>query len=317
MTQFFLNAFILSFSIFWRAVPGWLVLAAAIYVFGSFFGEHPLIFGFFLLLGAGPVMVLMAFIHIRSGLTALDEVTPPALRKMALRSFKFFRFFALFNALMVVLSFFGIWCIAKYVSLDMDRIHWAINTGNSAALRSELSGLPDLPAVYALQFIVGMVWTLIYSALAVPMAANAAACTPKGRDVEIFWGFGAYTGRMFLLNMISGVVVFVLLLTYFFIVATMPMFDGQSLFELVRGETLLTPTTTASRVMLVAVAIMPILGFVWLVSLWCAGATLCFRDHRNQLNAEREMEMARVYEKPMSIEELRDLRRSREVSFAR
>ncbi|MCP5073255.1 MAG: hypothetical protein GY947_08175 [Rhodobacteraceae bacterium] len=316
MTQFILNTFVLSFSIFWRAVPGWLVLAAVIYVGSSFFGEHPFIFVFFALLLAGPIMVLMSFIHIRSGLTALDEVTPPALRKLALRSFKFFRFFALFNLLMIVVSFLGIWCIAKYVSLDMDRISWAITNGNSLALESELSSLPGLPAVYALEFIVGTVWTLIYSALAVPMAANAAACTPKGRDVEIFWGFGAYTGRMFLLNMISGVAVFVLLLAYFFIVATMPMFDGQSLFELVRGETFLTPTATASWIMLGAVAIMPILGFVWLVSLWCAGATLCFRDHRDRLSAEREIEMERVYEQPMSIEELRDLRKSREVAFA-
>ncbi len=315
MTQFILNAFILSFSIFWRALPGWLVLAAAIYMLGSFFGEHPFLFGFFVLLGAGPVMVMMAFIHIRSGLTALDEITPPALRKLMMRSFKFFRFFALFNLLMTAFTWAGFWSFAKFGLLDIESINSAVLSGNTTALEAEFSALQH-PAIYTFQVFTWLLATLTYCALAVPMAANAAACTPKGRDTEVFWGFGAYTLRMFLLNMFSGAMVTVLLVAYFFIVATMPMFDGQSLLELVKTDTFLTPTTTASWIMLGVVSLMPILGIVWLVSLWCAGATLCFRDHRDRLQAEKNVELGRVYERPMSLEELVELRKSREVSFA-
>ena len=62
--------------------------------------------------------------------------------------------------------------------------------------------------------------------------------------------------------------------------------------------------------MLAVLVLFPIGRFVWMVSLWCAGATVCFMDHRDKLQAAKDFEMANVYEEPLSIDELPALRNS-------
>ena len=116
---------------------------------------------------------------------------------------------------------------------------------------------------------------------------------------------------MFLLNLISGTIVFALVLAYVFLLFTMPVFDGLTVLQFDNIEDVAMPTSIASYAMLAALVLFPIAGFVWMVSLWCAGATVCFMDHRDKLQAAKDFEMARVYEKPLSIDELRALRMSR------
>lgn len=310
MLSFVMRTFVLSFSIFWRALPCWALLAAVLYVVFSFFAESPLIFLLLLMLGFGTLMFFMIFVHIRSGLIAADTVTPTDIGKLFLRSFKFFRFFAMFNALMTGLSIVAFVIAAKLGVFDLDATTEAILSGQEDDI-AYLYELMSRPSVYAYFTLTQIASQFAYVSLAVPMAANAAACSPKARDYEIFWGFGAKAHRMFLLNLIAGTLITGLVLIYVFVVLTMPVFDGLSLMQVTEIEELTAPDSVSSFLMLGALVLFPIAAFVWMLSLWCAGATVCFLDHRDRLEAEKSFEMERVFERPASVDDLRALRMSR------
>lgn len=310
MLSFLMRTFALSFSIFWRALPCWALLFAILYALFSFFADSPIIFFLLLMLGLGTLTVYMIFVHIRSGLIVADEVTPTDLGKLFKRSFKFFRFYALVNFLFGCMSMVMFVIAAKIGIFDLSVAEDAILSGRDEDLLAFYAQLMH-PAAYAYFGVMQVFAQLFYGSLAVPMAANAHACTPKGRDVEIFWGFGAYTIRMFLLNLISGTIVVALVAAYVFLLLTMPVFDGLTILQFENIEDIAAPTTIASYAMLAALVLFPIAGFVWMVSLWCAGATVCFMDHRDRLQAAKDFEMSRVFEKPMSVDELRALRMSR------
>lgn len=310
MLSFFMRTFALSFSIFWRALPCWALLFGILYALFSFLSSSPLIFLFLLMLAFGTLTVYMLFVHIRSGLIVADEVTPTDLGKLFKRSFKFFRFYAMVNAIFGALSLTMFFIAARLGIFDMTLAEDAFLSGSDAELLAFYSDLMH-PAAYAYFAVMQIVAQLFYGSFAVPMAANAHACTPKGRDVEIFWGFGAHVIRMFFLNLMSGTIVVALIAAYTFLVLTMPVFDGLTILQFESIEDFAAPTTLASYVMLAALVLFPIAGFVWMVSFWCAGATVCFMDHRDKLQSAKDFEMARVYEKPLSIDELRALRMSR------
>ena len=310
MLSFLMRTFVLSFSIFWRALPCWALLIGILYALFSFLSSSPLIFLFLLMLAMGTLTVYMLFVHIRSGLIVADEVTPTDLGKLFKRSFKFFRFYAMVNGIFVAMSLLMFTIAAKVGIFDMAVAEDAILSGSDEEIFAFYSELMH-PAAYAYFAVMQIVTQIFYGAFAVPMAANAHACTPKGRDVEIFWGFGAHTLRMFLLNLISGTVVVALVLAYVFLLLTMPVFDGLTILQFENIEDIAAPSNIASYAMLAALVLFPIAGFVWMVSLWCAGATVCFMDHRDKKQAIKDFEIARVYEKPLSIDELRALRNSR------
>lgn len=310
MLSFLMRTFALSFSIFWRALPAWAMLFGILYALFSFLSSSPLIFLFLLMLAFGTLTVYMLFVHIRSGLIVADEVTPTDLGKLFKRSFKFFRFYAMVNGIFGGLSLLAFYIAANLGIFDLQVAEDAILSGSDEEILAFYSELMH-PAAYAYFGVMQVIAQMFYGAFAVPMAANAHACTPKGRDVEIFWGFGAHVIRMFLLNLISGTIVIALVAAYVFLLLTMPVFDGLTILQFDTIEDIAAPTSIASYVMLAALVLFPIAGFVWMVSLWCAGATVCFIDHRDKLQAVKDFEIARVYEKPMSIDELRALRMSR------
>ncbi len=90
---------------------------------------------------------------------------------------------------------------ARIGIFDLDAAINAIISGSDAELLAFQAEMMH-PVAYAYFAVMQIFSQLAYSALVVPMAANAAACIPKVCDVEIFWGFGAHTIRMFLLNMV-------------------------------------------------------------------------------------------------------------------
>lgn len=310
MLSFLMRTFALSFSIFWRALPCWALLFAILYALGSFLASSPMIFIFLLMLAFGTLTVYMLFVHIRSGLIAADEVTPTDLAKLFKRSFKFFRFYAMVNGIFVAMSLVMFIIAAKLGIFDLAVAEDAIYSGSDEEILAFYSEMMH-PAAYAYFAVMQMLSQMFYGAFAVPMAANAHACTPKGRDVEIFWGFGAHTIRMFLLNLISSTIVVALIALYVFLLLTMPIFDGNTILQFENIEDIALPSTVASYAMLAALVLFPIAGFVWMVSLWCAGATVCFMDHRDKLQTAKDVEMSRVYVEPMSMDELRALRMSR------
>jgi len=310
MLSFVMRSFALSLSIFWRALPAWVALFAILYALFSFLSNTPFIFFFLLMLGMGTLTVYMIFVHIRSGLIVADEVTPTDLGKLFKRSFKFFRFFAMFNLLVTAVSVVAFVGASRVGVFDLELVQEAILSGSADAL-AELEAQLSSPAAYAYFTVSQILSQLAYCALAVPMAANAHACTPKGRDCEVFWGFGAYTFRMFLLVLITGTLIVGLVLAYGFLLFTMPVFDGLSVLQIESMDDFTMPTSIASYAMLGALVLFPIAGFVWMVSLWCAGATVCFLDHRDRRQMLNNQEIACVYEKPLSGEELRALRMAR------
>lgn len=310
MLSFLMRTFALSFSIFWRALPCWALLFGILYALFSFLSSSPIIFLFLLMLAFGTLTVYMLFVHIRSGLIVADEVTPTDLGKLFKRSFKFFRFYAMVNAIFGAFSLAMFAIAAKVGIFDMAVAEDAILSGSDEEIMAFYAELMH-PAAYAYFALMQVAAQIFYGAFAVPMAANAHACTPKGRDVEIFWGFGAHVIRMFLLNLISGTIVIALVAAYLFLLLTMPVFDGLTILQFDNIEDIAAPTSIASYAMLGALVLFPIAGFVWMVSLWCAGATVCFMDHRDKKQAIKDFEIARVYEKPLSIDELRALRNSR------
>jgi hypothetical protein len=262
------------------------------------------------MLAFGTLTVFMIFVHIRSGLIVADEVTPTDLGKLFKRSFKFFRFYAMVNGIFVGLSLVAFVGASKIGIFDLQVAEDAILSGNEEEILAFYDQMMH-PAAYAYFAVMQIASQMFYSAFAVPMAANAHACTPKGRDTEVFWGFGAHIIRMFLLNLIAGTLIVALVAAYVFLLFTMPVFDGLTILQFETIEDLSVPNSIASYVMLAALVLFPIAGFVWMVSLWCAGATVCFMDHRDKLQAAKDFEMACVYEKPLSIDELRALRMSR------
>lgn len=310
MLSFLMRTFALSLSIFWRALPCWALLAAILYAVFSFFAESPILFLILLGFGAGTLMVFMLFVNVRSGLIVADEVTPTDLGKLFLRSFKFFRFFAIFNAMVGVLSLGAFYVASQMGIFDFDMAVEAVTTGDPQAL-AELQSSLSRPSVYAYTTVTQILSQIAYASLAVPMAANAAACSPKARNYEIFWGFGAGALRMFLLMLVAGTIVTGMVLVYGFVLLTMPVFDGLSLMQVTSIEELTAPSTLSSYLMIALLVLFPIAGFVWFLSLWCAGATLCFIDHRDKSQAEKDFEIARVFERPHTAEDLRALRLSR------
>lgn len=310
MLSFLMRTFALSLSIFWRALPCWALLVAILYAIFSFFAESPILFLILLGFGAGTLMVFMLFVNVRSGLIVADAVNPTDLGKLFLRSFKFFRFFALFNSLMGGLSLGAFYVASQMGIFDFDMAVEAVTTGNTEALE-ELYAALSRPSVYAYTTATQILSQIAYASLAVPMAANAAACSPKARDYEIFWGFGAGALRMFLLMLVAGTIVTALVLVYGFVLLTMPVFDGLSLMQVSSVEELTAPSTLSSYLMIVVLVLFPIAGFVWFISLWCAGATLCFIDHRDRKQAENDFEISRVFERPHSVDDLRALRMAR------
>lgn len=310
MLSFMMRTFALSLSIFWRALPCWALLVAVLYAIFSFFAESPIIFLVLLAFFAGTLMVFMLFVNIRSGLIVADAVNPTDLGKLFLRSFKFFSFFAIFNAVMTGISIGAYWVASQMGIVDMDMAIRAATTGDpdeTAALLAALSR----PSVYAYFAITQTLSQFAYASLAVPVAANAAACSHKARDYEIFWGFGAHALRIFLLMLVAGTIVTGLVLVYGFVLLTMPVFDGLSLLQVTSIEELTAPTGLASYLMIGVLVLFPIAGFVWMVSLWSAGATLCFISHRDLRQVEIDFEISRVFERPHSVEDLRALRLSR------
>lgn len=310
MLSFMMRTFALSLSIFWRALPCWALLAAILYAIFSFFAESPIIFLILLGFGAGTLMVFMLFVNIRSGLIVADAVTPTDLGKLFLRSFKFFRFFAIFNFMMTGISVGAYWVASQMGIFDMEMAISAVTSGDpeeTAALMATLSR----PSVYGYFAVTQTLSQFAYAALAVPVAANAAACSPKARNYEIFWGFGASAFRMFLLMLVAGTIVTGLVLVYGFVLLTMPVFEGLSLLQVTSVEELTAPTSMTSYLMIAVLVLFPIAGFVWMVSLWSAGATLCFIAHRDRRQAENDFEISRVFERPYSTEDLRALRMSR------
>ncbi|GGA07385.1 hypothetical protein [Neptunicoccus cionae] len=310
MLSFLMRTFALSLSIFWRALPCWALLAAILYAVFSFFAESPIIFLILLGFGAGTLMVFMLFVNVRSGLIVADEVTPTDLGKLFLRSFKFFRFFAIFNALMGGLSLGAFYIASQMGIFDFDMAVDAVTTGDPDAL-AELYSTLSRPSVYAYTTVTQILSQIAYASLAVPMAANAAACSPKARNYEIFWGFGAGALRMFLLMLVAGTIITGMVLVYGFVLLTMPVFDGLSLMQVTTVEELTAPSTLTSYLMIAVLVLFPIAGFVWFISLWCAGATLCFIAHRDKSQEEKDFEISRVLERPHSTEDLRALRMSR------
>jgi hypothetical protein len=310
MLSFILRTFALSISIFWRALPCWALLFGVLYVLADFFSSSLIIFAILLMAAGGTLMVYMIFVHIRSGLIVADVVTPTDIGALFKRSFKFFRFFAMFNALVSGLSVVAFVIAGRLGIFDLDAVVTAAKSGTPEDIEM-LTELISRPSVYAYITITQILSQLAYASLAVPMAANAAACSPKARDYEVFWGFGAYTMRMFLLNLISGTIVTGFVLVYVFVFLTMPLFDGQSLLQLGDAADISAPNSVASYLMIAALVLLPVAGFVWMVSLWCAGATLCFLDHRARTQVVNDFDIARVFERPYSGEELRALRVSR------
>lgn len=310
MLSFLMRTFALSFSIFWRALPCWALLFAILYALFSFLSSSPIVFILLLMLAFGTLTVYMIFVHIRSGLIVADEVTPTDLGKLFKRSFKFFRFYAMVNSVFAGMSLLAFVFAARLGIFDMDVAQAAITSGTDEEIVAAYAQLMH-PAAYAYFAVMQIFTQLFYGAFAVPMAANAHACTPKGRDVEVFWGFGAHAIRMFLLNLISGTIVIALVAAYVFLLFTMPVFDGLTILQFKSIQGITVPSTVASCVMLAALVLFPIAGFVWMVSLWCAGATVCFMDHREKLQAAKDFQLACVYEKPLSTDELRQLRMSR------
>ncbi|MEJ6710320.1 MAG: hypothetical protein QNK92_16260 [Amylibacter sp.] len=48
-----------------------------------------------------------------------------------------------------------------------------------------------------------------------------------------------------------------------------------------------------------------------MASLWCAGATVYYIDHRDKMQIAKNFEIECIFEKPLSVNELRELRVSR------
>jgi hypothetical protein len=305
-----LRTFALSLSIFWRALPCWALLFGVLYALANFLSASPILFGLLMMLSAGTIMVFMMFVHIRSGLIVADVVTPTDVGKLFKRSFKFFRFFVMMNALMTGLTVASFYVACQFGMFDLEATLNTLKYGTEDEWLAMVQGFTGV-GVYTYLTVMQILSQLFYAALAVPMAANAAACSPKTRDTEVFWGFGAFVGRMFLLNLVSGTLVTIMVLLYVFVGLAMPVFDGQSLMQITDASQILTPQDTSSYLMIAALVFLPIAGIVWMVSLWCAGATLCFLEHRDKLQAEKNRDMACVYERPLSVNELRDLRQSR------
>lgn len=240
-----MRTFLLSFSIFWRALPLWALLFGILYSLFSFLSSSPIIFLFLLMLAFGTLAVHMIFVHIRSGLVVADEVTPTDLGKLFKRSFKFFRFYALVNGIFGGLSLLMFYVASNLGIFDFVLLENLILSGTDEAILAFYAELMH-PAAYAYFSFMQVLSQLFYGALAVPMVANAHACTPKGHDVEIFWGFGAKVIRMFLLNLISGTLVVALMAVYVFLLLTMPVFDGSTILQFENIEDIAAPTTIAS-----------------------------------------------------------------------
>ncbi|MEM9851095.1 MAG: hypothetical protein AAF761_03755 [Pseudomonadota bacterium] len=312
MMMFLVRAFRLSLSIFWRALPQWVLLSALLYTGFAMLSETPVVFFFIMLLIFGPTMFFMFFAHIRSGLSARGEVTPLDFGKLFKRSYKFYFFFGFMNILIgafVIMGFFG---FASAGFFDMTRAAELLMAGDDASM-AQLEAMFAGPALSLFSLGSQVLSQLCYCACAVPMAANAAASSPKARDYEFFWGFGAFTGRMFLLNLIAGFLMILLAVAYAILLTTAPIFDGQALFAAASNPAagFGLPTDWTAWAVIAALVLAPLAGVVWLISLWAAGATLCFVDHRARQQVKFDAEIARVYEAPADINDLRALRKSR------
>lgn len=310
MLTFIMQSFTLSFSILWRALPMWGLLVAILYVLLSMLWEQPAIFIFLLFAGAGTIMYFMMFSHIRSGLSVLGETTPPDLGKLAVKSFRFFRFVALWTGLVTALSFAGFFTLGYLGLFDWTRMLELLAEGTPQA-RTELEAMFRAPGFYGYTVISSTLSQLAYCAIAVPMAANAAACSPKARDYEIFWGFGAFTGRMFVLNLCAGTVLTVLAVAYVVLGLGMTYMSLDGLTEDSLAALISGTLTWRAIVTIAAMVMLPVVALVWWISLWCAGATLCFVERRNISRARFAAEIECIYEEPMDAAELRALRMSR------
>lgn len=318
--RFVVSTFMLSFSIFIRAVPFWIVLGSVIYAMFAFFAHALIVPILFLILGAGPATVLMMFAHIRSGLAVRGRVTPPDLSALFKRSFKFYRFYVIVLSIASFVMLSGFMILAKFGYLDGGYDGTIPEFGTYAGYaQAEQMITASQHWIAQLYFLAtGQLMTLVYCALAVPMAANAAACTPKTRDTEVFWGLGSYTLRMYLISLLSGAALWFIMVAGIFAMAVMPVVESVSIVDLMRGSRIEgLEDMQFDMTQIAIIAGLMAAGFVWTVSLWCAGATNCFIDLSNRREIERRESLEIPQTGPdMSIDDLRALRLSRQQSFA-
>lgn len=308
MLNFLMRTFALSLSIFWRALPMWVVLFAIVYVLASALQSSWILLVLVLMLGTGTTMFLMMFNHIRAGLSALGETTAPDLGKLVRKAMKFCFFVGMLNLLVGVVNIGGLFVMSTLGLFQWDQM-LQLATAADADSASNMEALFATGPFYAYSIVMNIATQLVYCAIAVPMAANAAACSPKARDYEIFWGFGSGTWRMFILMLASTTILTVLAVGYVLFATGIMAVHGEQLTALMTGQADGAGWQLWSSVaMLVAV---PVLAVVWLVSLWCAGATLCFIDRRNIREAVFQAEIERIYEAPMDRTDLRELRMAR------
>ena len=305
--SFMMRSFALSFSIFLRAVPMWGFLVALIYVATVTFRENPIILIFLVLLASGATMHFMMFSHIRSGLSVLGETTPPDLSKLVRKSIRFCFFSGMWSILVTALSVVGFFTAGYLGMFDWDLMLEMVVAGDQDGL-DQMFGASS---VYAYWIVATTLSQLAYCCIAVPMAANAAACSPKARDYEIFWGFGSSAIRMLILITAAGTIVTVGLIAYFgfgilVIASSFDVSDPAALFLQMQQA-----PDWRGMITIVGLVAIPILGFIWWISIWCAGATVAFVDRRRIYEAKFKQELERIYEAPMAKEDLRALRMSR------
>ncbi|MEM7441104.1 MAG: hypothetical protein AAF393_16025, partial [Pseudomonadota bacterium] len=208
------------------------------------------------------------------------------------------------------LSVAGFFTLGYLGLFDWDRMFELALAGTPEA-QSELESVFSGAGVYAYYVISSTLTQIAYCAIAVPMAANAASCSAKARDYEIFWGFGAYAFRMFLLNLIAGTILTVGLILYFVLGITMAASTFSGLDEASILEAFQQAPGWREMLTLCALIALPILALIWWGSLWCAGATIAFVDRRNVREAKFQQELECIYEEPMAREDLRALRMAR------
>lgn len=319
MLTFVMRAFALSFSIFWRALPMWLLLAGVLYALLTMLEENPIIFLFLLSVASGTLIYFMMFSHIRVGLSVLGETTEPDLAKLLRKSFGFFRFVAAWTAMVGGLTVAGFFALGKLGLFDWDRMLELVASTHPDDI-AEFNALFAAGPVQAYFLVAQIAAQLAYCAVAVPMAANAAACSPKARDYEIFWGFGAHTLRMFLLTLVSFAVLSAAAIAY--VALALGIFGQMAgLFGAFSDPARLSPEAIVAALEQVpasqwylalgVLVALPLMALVWWVSLWCAGATLCFVEERDRREAKFRDEIERIYEKPLDEADLRALRLAR------
>lgn len=308
MLNFLIRAFALSLSIVWRALPMWVALFAVFYVLMSMLAGSPFLLILIMLLTFGTTMFFMMFSHIRAGLSALGETTAPDVGKLIRKAMKFCFFVGMINVLVAILNIGGLFAMSRIGLFQWDEM-LGLAMQQTPESVSKLELLFATGPVYAYSIVMSIVSQLVYCAIAVPMAANAAACSPKARDYEIFWGFGSGTWRMFILMLASTTILTVAAVAYVLYVIGIMAVHGEQLTALLSGQLASADWQLwSSAAMLVLI---PVLAVVWLVSLWCAGATICFIDRRNIREAVFLSEIERIYEAPVDTQDLRALRMAR------